>query len=157
MKKRDDDRQGKDRRFIELPEYPGGKTAFQEFIRKNLRYPEEALKAGIEGQVHLHYWVEGNGRVVDAEVTHGLGYGCDEEALRLVKLLKYGRIKNRGLRVKASMRTRIDFRLPARTSLNYEFKSTVKPTPPARVTPQENTSGGTITWTITIPPPDSKD
>jgi protein TonB len=157
MKKRDDDRQGQGKRFIELPEYPGGKVAFQDFIRKNLKYPEEALKAGIEGQVHLHYWVEGNGKVVDAEVTHGLGYGCDEEALRLVKLLRYGRIKNRGLRVKASMRTRIDFKLPARTTLSYEVKSTPKPSPASSGPKPVKSDGGTVTWTITIPPPNKAD
>lgn len=154
MKKRDDDRSSRDKRFLELPEYPGGKTAFQKFIHKNMRYPEEALAAGIEGQVHLHYWVEGNGKVVEAEITHSLGYGCDEEALRLVRMLKYGRIKNRGVKVKASMRTRIEFRLPTRTGISYTYTSS-KPLlhqTDMPVTPKKEE--GTITWTITIPSSD---
>jgi len=113
----------KEKKFIKLPRYPGGKKAFQEFIRKNLRYPKEALKNKIEGSVYVHYRVNGLGKVIEVNVTKGLGYGCDEEAIRVVSLLKYEKAKNRGLRVTAGMRTRINFKLP-KASVQFEYTST---------------------------------
>lgn len=152
--KKGDDKQGKDRKFLALPEYPGGKDAFRKFIMENLRYPAEALEKRIEGEVHLRYWVEGNGKVTDAEVTHGIGYGCDEEALRLVKMLKYGTAKNRGLRVKSSMRTRISFKLPSQPQVQYQYSTPEK----KKVESPASKTGGSVTYTIRIPTkPASKD
>jgi TonB family protein len=119
--------QNKEKKFIDLPEYPGGKKAFQEFIRKNLKYPKEALREKVEGTVHVKYRVDGLGRVTQAEVTHGIGSGCDEEALRVVKSLKYGKAKNRGVRVTASMRTKINFKIPAKAGIQYNYVAGKKP------------------------------
>jgi protein TonB len=149
--KKGDDKQGRERKFLELPEYPGGKEAFQKFIRENLRYPAEALEKRIEGEVHLRYWVEGNGKVSEAEVTHGIGYGCDEEALRLVKMLKYGTAKNRGLRVKSAMRTRISFKLPVQASVQYQYSVAEK----TKKEPNPSKTGGSVSYTIRIPLPPS--
>jgi len=115
----------KEKKFLNLPKYPGGKTAFQEFIRKNLRYPKEALEKKIEGSVHIHYRVDGLGKVIEVNVTKSLGYGCDEEAIRVVKLLKYDKAKNRGLRVTAGMRTKINFKLPL-AKVQFEYTTTKK-------------------------------
>jgi len=136
-----------EKRFIDLPEYPGGKTAFQEFIRKNLKYPKEAIEQKIEGTVHVKYRVDGQGKVVQAEVSHGIGHGCDAEALRLVKSLKYGRAKNRGLRVTASMRTKINFKLPKKSEVQYNYVSTNKNT--SKIKPEEKKDTG-YGYTITI-------
>lgn len=134
--------QQKEKKFLELPQYPGGKKAFQDFIKKNLRYPKEALENNIEGTVHVKYRVNGMGKVVNSEVTHGLGYGCDEEALRLVNMLKYGKAKNRGLRITASMRTRINFNLPKKKGIQYEYTSTKKNTSQEdKNKPQEKSQG----------------
>lgn len=126
--------QHRDKKFIDLPEYPGGKKAFQEYIKQNLRYPKEALEKKIEGTVHVKYRVSGLGRVTEAEVTHGIGHGCDEEAVRVVKSLKYGKAKNRGVRVTVSMRTKINFRLPKKSEVQYNYvsesKKPEKPTAP---------------------------
>jgi len=99
--------------FIRQPKYPGGKKALDEFIRTNLRYPEEALKDRIEGSVTVKYDVNAFGNISDAVVAHGIGYGCDEEALRLVKLLRYEKKKYRGLRVTFHQTIVIHFHLPA--------------------------------------------
>lgn len=115
--------QHREKRFIDLPEYPGGKKAFQEYIQKNLKYPKEAIEKKVEGAVHVKYRVDGLGRVIETEVTHGIGHGCDEEAIRLVKSLKYGKAKNRGMRVTASMRTKIHFRLPKKAGVEYSYVS----------------------------------
>jgi TonB family protein len=119
-----------------MPEYPGGKKAFREFIQKNLQYPAKAIENKIEGRVYVRFRVDGNGRVVFAEVTHGIGHGCDEEALRVVNLLKYGKATNRGLRVTATIRTQIAFKLPVQSGITYSYTKKPKeepstPTPPA--------------------------
>jgi protein TonB len=138
--------QHREKRFIDLPEYPGGKTAFQEFIRKNLKYPKEALEQKIEGAVHVKYRVDGRGKVIETEVTHGLGYGCDEEAIRVVKLLKYGRAKNRGVRVTASMRTKINFNLPKQAGIQYNYTQKEKP----KEKPDDKKSGESYGYTISF-------
>lgn len=88
----------------------------RKFIRENLRYPEEALKNGIEGVVAVKYEVDQNGNVIHAAVKNGIGYGCDEEALRLVRLLKFGKVRHRGLRVTFHKTINIRFSLPGSRS-----------------------------------------
>ncbi|HSA42682.1 MAG TPA: energy transducer TonB [Bacteroidales bacterium] len=115
-------KQRKEKDFIHLPTYPGGKEAYVEFIRKHLRYPKEALEKRIEGKVYLKYEVSDNGDVLSVEVTRSLGYGCDEEAMRLIRMLKYDKVKNRGLRLKSTIRTHIEFRLPpAAKGIQYNY------------------------------------
>lgn len=138
--------QHREKKFIDLPQYPGGKKAFQEFIRKNLKYPKEALEKKIEGTVHVKYRVDGRGEVIETEVTHGLGYGCDEEAIRVVKLLKYGKAKNRGVRVTASMRTKISFKLPLKAGIQYSYSKKEKPKEQA----DEKKSGESYGYTISF-------
>jgi TonB family protein len=100
--------------FMRQPKYPGGKKALDEFIRTNLQYPEEALKNKVEGSVTVKYDVDVFGKVSNTAITHGIGYGCDEEALRLVKLLKYEKKKYQGLRVTFHQTIVIHFHLTAR-------------------------------------------
>lgn len=100
------------RKFLKLPHLDGGKEMLKRFIRENLRYPKEALEKGIEGDVVVKYKVSDRGEVFDAAVEHGIGCGCDEEALRLVGLLQYEGVKNRGVRVTSNSRMKIPFRLP---------------------------------------------
>ncbi len=104
----------KNKRFIKTPTYPGGSKALKEFIAQHLQYPEEAFKKNIQGTVLVHFEVNDNGEVTVAEVANGIGYGCDEEALRIVGLLRYNKVKNIGQRVKTSMKIKIHFALPFR-------------------------------------------
>jgi TonB family protein len=138
--------QNREKKFIDLPEYPGGKSAFQEYLKKNLKYPKEALENKIEGMVHVKYRVDGTGKVVSAEVTHGIGYGCDEEAIRLVKSLKYGRAKNRGVRVTASVRTKIAFKLPIKAGVQYNYVKTPKKAEDKK----DSKGGGSYGYTISF-------
>jgi len=75
--------------FIRIPGYPGGNTALEKFVKQNLKYPKEALEKRIEGTVQVDYDFNHKGKITKAIVSKGLGHGCDEEALRLVKLLRY--------------------------------------------------------------------
>jgi protein TonB len=79
----------KDQDFIKKPEYPGGPKAIGEFIRDNLRYPDEALEQKVEGVVRARVTIDVAGKVVKVDVIKGLGYGCDEEAIRVLKLLVF--------------------------------------------------------------------
>ncbi len=118
------------KKFLKRPEYPGGKSAFREYIKKNLVYPEKALEKGISGVVFLSARIDDNGNVDDIHVEKGIGSGCDEEAVRLIGNLQYGAVKNRGVRVKSRHRFRIEFRLPKpKKTLKYTYKHTLKQTP----------------------------
>ncbi len=99
-------------RFLKTPHYVGGNTALKAFIGKHMRYPKAALKAKIEGTVMLKYDIDFKGNVVAAQVKSGVGHGCDEEAVRLVKLLKFEVPKNRKMRVLFHKTIQIHFRLP---------------------------------------------
>ncbi|MBC7571646.1 MAG: energy transducer TonB [Spirosoma sp.] len=69
------------------PEFPGGYSAFEEYMRKNLIYPAEAQKIGIKGRVFLSFIVHKDGQITDINVLKGLGSGCDEEAVRVIKAM----------------------------------------------------------------------
>ncbi len=113
----------KKRKFIKKPTYPGGTKALEAFIAQNLRYPEEALRNGVEGNVQVEYEVNEDGKVIRARVLRGIGYGCDEEALRLVRLLRYEGVRNRHIHVTTRFTLVIRFRLPRRTpAVRYEYR-----------------------------------
>ena len=102
----------KDKHFIKKPTYPGGPSAFRKFIRENLKYPKEALEQKIEGTVNLSIDIDYKGKVTDAHIISSLGYGCDEEAMRICKLLKYEVPKHRGVKVLFHKKIGIHFKLP---------------------------------------------
>ncbi len=137
-----------DKNFVHRPEYPGGPKAMQQFIRQNLKYPPEALKNKIEGAVYITYDIDYKGNVVETKVLSSLGHGCDEEAIRLVKSLKFHVAKHRGMRVLFHQKIHIRFRLPKQKpvspgAVSYEIVS--KPA----VAPKKGEKKG-ITYTITI-------
>jgi TonB family protein len=106
--------------FITLPKYTGGKKAFMEFVSLNLTYPEEALKNKIEGLIHAEYEVDNLGKISDIRIKKGIGYGCDEEAIRILSLMFYEPVHNRGLRIKSKMKARILFKLPIPSAENSD-------------------------------------
>ena len=107
------------KKFLKLPEYPGGKEAFRTYIKSNLMYPKEAKENRVEGIVHLNAEIDDNGNVIDVIVEKPLGAGCDEEAVRLIKAVQFGKVKNRGMRVKTRKKFRIEFKLPPQKKINY--------------------------------------
>jgi protein TonB len=100
--------------FLRIPTFPGGKDAYLQFIKENIIYPELALNNKVEGYVYIVYTVDNIGEIIDVEVTKGIGFGCDEEAVRVIRLMKYEPARNRGVKMKAEMKTRIHFKLPER-------------------------------------------
>jgi len=67
------------------PEYEGGMAAWSKFIQRNLRYPELATENGTQGKVFVSFVVERDGSISDVTLIKGIGSGCDEEAMRVIK------------------------------------------------------------------------
>lgn len=144
-------RERKDKHFIHKPSYPGGREAMKAFISKNLRYPKEALAAKVEGTVSIKYTIDHKGNVTEARVVSGLGHGCDEEAMRLARLLKFQVPKTpKKRKVLFHKDLHVHFRLPkqpvqAKTTYQYV-------TPASKTTVQEPSQSrkGGYNYTITI-------
>lgn len=64
----------------------GGMPAFYNYVKKELKYPKEAKRKGIEGKVFVQFVINKDGSISDIKVIQGLGYGCDEEAIRIVSI-----------------------------------------------------------------------
>jgi periplasmic protein TonB len=67
------------------PQFPGGNEALAEFLSKNILYPDAARESGIAGRVYIQFVVDKYGHIGSVKLTRGIGGGCDEEALRVVK------------------------------------------------------------------------
>ena len=96
----------------EQPEFPGGDAARMAYFAENIHYPQEAKELNIQGTVYVGFVVEPDGSVSQVKVLRGIGGGCDEEALRVVKnmpLWKPGKQRNIPVRVR--------FTLPVRFTL----------------------------------------
>ncbi|SOD20172.1 M56 family metallopeptidase [Pedobacter xixiisoli] len=68
------------------PQFPGGMTQFYKFLGDNIKYPEEAKKSAIQGKVFASFTIEKDGSLGDIKIDRKLGYGTDEEAIRVLKL-----------------------------------------------------------------------
>lgn len=90
----------------------GGYDKFYEFIGKELRYPKKAIVSAVEGKVYVNFIVDKEGNLTNFKVARGIGAGCDEEAIRVLKLApNWQPAKQRGLKVKQSIIIPIHFKL----------------------------------------------
>ena len=90
----------------EMPQYTGGEAAMMEYVAKNIVYPQEARDKEISGRVFVSFIVEKDGSVNEVNVKKGIGGGCDEEAVRVVKAMpkwKPGKMKGEAVRVSYQM------------------------------------------------------
>ncbi|RZK60601.1 MAG: energy transducer TonB [Pedobacter sp.] len=67
------------------PEYPGGEKKFKEYIYQNLKYPLNAINHNIEGTVTVEFTIAKDGTLLFPKIINGLGYGCDETVLEILK------------------------------------------------------------------------
>jgi protein TonB len=84
------------------PEFKGGQAALMKFLAKNITYPQMAKETGIQGTVYVRFVVEKDGHVSQVKIARGIGGGCDEEAMRVVKMMpkwKAGRQRGKAVRV----------------------------------------------------------
>lgn len=68
-----------------MPSFPGGFDKLMEFLKKTMRYPEDAVKDGTQGRVILTFIVEKDGRITDIKVAKSISPLLDKEAIRMVK------------------------------------------------------------------------
>lgn len=68
-----------------MPQFPGGEKARLKYMIGSVKYPEEAKNKGIEGVVYVSFIVEKDGMISNVKILRGIGGGCNEEALRVVK------------------------------------------------------------------------
>jgi len=68
----------------ENPSFPEGIKAMYQYIARNLRYPEPARRANVQGKVFVKFIVRKDGSVSDLQILKGIGFGCDEETVRVL-------------------------------------------------------------------------
>lgn len=140
----------KDKDFVHRAYYPGGGAALKAFLKNEIRYPKEAEENDIEGTVHIEFQINHKGEVISSKILSSLGYGCDEEAERLVRLLKFEVNKTRKLKVTFRKKLNIHFRKPkqkqkkpmdsARKQVNIQYTiiPTTKEKPDSKINPSYN-------------------
>lgn len=98
------------------PMYQKGNYALQDFIKENLEYPRQAQLSNIQGAVVLCFVVEPSGLITNIGVTRSVGAGCDQEAMRVLELIKWYPGKHEDKLV------RVQMTFPFYFILNEEFK-----------------------------------
>jgi protein TonB len=89
----------------EMPSFPGGEEKLFEYLGK-IKYPSIARENGISGRVYVTFVVDKDGKIKDAKILRGIGGGCDEEALRVVRSMpdwKPGRQNGRNVSVQYNL------------------------------------------------------
>ena len=140
----------KDKHFIKKPQFPGGDKAMLNFIKTQLRYPQEARENQIEGTVHVKFEINQVGEVTNPKIIAGIGYGCDEEAIRVVQLLKFDIPKNRRKNLLFNKTIQIHFR---NKSKSIDEASKVEPKVQYILTPQNNTENKSYSYQINLKTP----
>lgn len=91
----------------QMPEMKGG----QEWLYNNINYPNKARKAGIEGKVIVQFVVDEDGKAGNINVLRGIGGGCDEAAIAVIKKAEFEPGRQRGNLVSVQMAQTINFQL----------------------------------------------
>ena len=99
--------------IVENPaSFKGGIGAFYQYVQKNMKYPSQAQRMGLEGKVFVQFVVGKDGKITDVQVLRGIGAGCDEEAIRVLKNSPaWSPGKQRGRAVRQRMVLPITFKL----------------------------------------------
>lgn len=99
----------------EQPAPKGGMPAFYKYIGESIKYPMQAKQAKIQGKVFVEFVVDRDGSISNIKVVKGIGFGCDEEAARVLKESpKWRPGKQRGKPVRVRMTLPILFRFSER-------------------------------------------
>ena len=93
-------------------EFPGGLSAMYQYLKDNLNYPEAAKQAGVTGTVYIDFVIEKDGRVSNVVVLRGIGFGCDEEAVRVIQSMPpWKPARQNGRKVRLAMVIPVKFTL----------------------------------------------
>ena len=86
----------------QLPEFPGGEDELMKYLSNAIKYPERAVRENAQGKVVVGFVVNKDGEIEELKVKRSLGYGCDDEALRVIKAMpkwKPGKFNGRNVNV----------------------------------------------------------
>lgn len=99
--------------ILEMASPKGGRKAYKQYLVSELRYPEQALANNVEGRVTVQFTVETTGAMSEFKVIKGIGHGCDEEVIRLIKEGPQWAASRRNTKaVRDRVRVRLKFALP---------------------------------------------
>jgi TonB family protein len=101
-------------------EYQGGMNAFVNFLQENIKYPASAQKANISGKVYTQFIVNTDGTISNVTTLKSVGYGCDEEAIRVLKLAKWTPGKQNGRVVRSRFTVPINFQLGKESKIKID-------------------------------------
>jgi protein TonB len=96
-----------------MPEFPGGESALFQFLKRKLRFPRGAMEQNREATVYVSFVVYPNGTIGEIESIQPVGFGFDEEVVRVVQLMprwQPGKVGGRNVAVR--------YKLPVRFRLN---------------------------------------
>jgi protein TonB len=71
----------------QMPDFPGGEAELYKYLQANIKFPSMARDAGITGTVYVRFIVDKYGKISNVTLLRGIGGGCDQEALRVVKAM----------------------------------------------------------------------
>jgi TonB family protein len=103
----------------QMPQYTGGEEAMMKYVSENIKYPQAAKDKNIAGRVFVSFVVEKDGSIGEVKVLRGIGGGCDEEAVRVIKgMPKWKPGIQKGKPVRVSYQIPIYFKLDAPQKTN---------------------------------------
>ena len=123
----------------EVPQFPGGFAGLMQYLKTNVRYPEDAKEAGAQGNVIVSFIVEKDGSISNAKVTKPTYSSLDEEALRVINAMpKWTPGKQNGEAVRAKYSLPVSFRqkdkdLISEMSESTSFRDLTKRLPGAEI------------------------
>ncbi len=95
-----------------MPSFPGGMEAFYKYVSHNIDYPATARRMGLTGKVFVQFVIDKDGKIIEVEAVKGMGAGCDEAAVEVLKNSpKWNPGKQRGRAVRVRMVLPITFKL----------------------------------------------
>lgn len=95
-----------------MPQYPGGQIAMLQYLMKNIKYPEQAMKKGIQGRVAVSFIVEKDGSISDVKPVLSVHPLLNKEAVRVVKSMpKWSPGKHNGKPVRVRFNLPVMFKL----------------------------------------------
>lgn len=101
---------GEDEYMLAAEKMPTPVGGFESIMRK-ISYPDMAQKTKTEGKVYVLIYVNEKGDVDDVKVVKGIGFGCDEEAVKAIKKTKFTPGVDKGVSVKAKFSLALTFKL----------------------------------------------
>ncbi len=94
-------------------EFPGGNEAMAKFLQKNLVYPKKAERMELQGRVIVYFEIDKEGKVTNVKLHKGFNDECDQEALRVVKMMpSWKPAKQNGRNVRVRRTIPVKFKLP---------------------------------------------